>query len=84
MRTLHKILIAAALILSTVATGCRAQECQQMQRCCQALADLEGVGQSCDELAKQTKDPTTCRAVLRTLTYLVEDSGQDELPEQCR
>lgn len=78
------LFITAALLLITFATGCRARECQQMQKCCDVLAEYDGVGDTCGELAKQTKDPTTCRAVLRTLTYIVEDQGEVELPAQCR
>lgn len=83
MRSLY-LFILTALFMTTLATGCRAKECQQMQKCCDALSGMEGLGNTCGELAKQTKDPTTCRTVLRTLTYLVEEQGQTEIPAQCR
>lgn len=64
-------------------TGCRAAECRQMSQCCSAVQNMDGVGPACKGLADGTKDPTTCRAVLRTIGYMLED--QDEpLPDSCR
>lgn len=77
--TLLILLLASLVFLS----GCRAPECQQMMSCCEAIRDVDGVGPACGGLAEGTRDPTTCRDVVRTISYLFEDSGE-ELPEACR
>ena len=78
------MLAAAGLLLTLLALGgCKAEECQQMTECCAAVADVPGVGSSCGELAQQTRDPDTCRTILRTVRYMYEDrSGQP--PKVCQ
>ncbi len=77
--TLLGVLLCATALL----TSCRAEECRTMQACCEAMSDVEGTGAACKGLADQTRDPTTCRSVVRTLRYMMEDRGQ-EIPEACQ
>jgi hypothetical protein len=54
-----------------------------MTQCCTALSDSEWTGPACLSLADQTRDPTTCRSVLRTLRFNLEDRGE-EIPGPCQ
>lgn len=76
------LLLLTFLALFTFTTGCRAPECQQMLQCCSALEELEGIGGAC-VMAKDTRDPTTCRAVVRNLEYMLVDRDQ-EIPQECK
>lgn len=70
------------MFLSIAALGCRHSECRQMQRCCEASVDVEGVGHTCGAMSKDVRDPTTCRTITRTLRYMLEDKGE-KIPEAC-
>lgn len=72
-------LVASFLLFA----GCKADECQQMTECCAAVADVPGVGSACGELADQTRDPDTCRTILKTVRYMYEDRSGDA-PPVCR
>lgn len=70
------------LLLLMALAGCRAAECKQMLDCCEQVEDLEGLGGGCADLAEGTRDPQTCRDVLRTVGYMLEDRD-DSIPEAC-
>ena len=74
-------LISLALLV-VASFGCRAPECKQMLECCEAVEDLDGVGGACGELAADTRDPMTCRNIVRTVRYMLEDNDQP-LPDVC-
>ena len=75
--------IGIAVALAIALTACRAPECKQMTRCCEAVEDLEGLGASCAGLADDTSDPMTCRDVVRTIGYMLEDRDK-AIPESCQ
>ena len=79
----HTLLFPAIIIASAIALfGCRAPECQQMQECCSHIEELDGLGGACADLASNTRDPMTCRDVVRTIGYMLDD--RDEIvPEAC-
>lgn len=82
MRPLLPIPVAIAA-LTLLFAGCRAPECQQMIDCCEAAEeDLEDLGDACGDLAEETRDPQTCRDVVRTLGYMYEESERS-LPAVC-
>ena len=70
-----------ALLLAL--TGCRAPECQQMKECCAAVEDLDGLGGACVDIASDTRDPQTCREVVRTIGYMLDDRDRSR-PEACQ
>ena len=80
-------LLLAALALSSCLVGlsaCKASECQQMLACCDAIADLPGVGpRACGSIAEGTKDPQTCRVVKQTARYMLEDR-KNPIPAACQ
>ncbi len=81
MKRLH--LFPTILLFALVATfGCRAPECEQMLQCCEAVADMEGMGTACLALGEETRDPTTCRDVVRTIGYMLDDRDQTK-PDAC-
>jgi hypothetical protein len=87
MSTLAKWTRPALALIGTVSvlvlfSGCKAEECQQMIECCAAVSDVPGVGSSCGELAEQTRDPDTCRTILKTVRYMYEERTE-EPPEIC-
>lgn len=77
--TFSMIVIAVAVVLAS----CRAAECQQMDDCCAAVDDLDGLGAACAELAGDTRDPMTCSDVVRTIGYMLEDRDET-VPPSCR
>ncbi len=77
------VLTVFASIFLLVLTGCRAPECQQMSECCSAVDDLDGVGGACVDIASDTRDPQTCREVVRTIGYMLDDRDRS-LPEACK
>ena len=84
MKRVSRWLALAVLFAGAAsAVGCKASECERMSECCAAVEGAEGVGRSCGEFAKQTKDPDTCRSVLRTMEMMYEDRGT-ELPRACK
>ena len=72
-----------ALIGLAGMAGCKAQECQKMVRCCEAIKDHEGVGSACGEMAQGVKDPDTCRTILRTVDAMFEER-KEALPKACQ
>lgn len=76
------VICAGALALAFL-SGCRAEECQKMSRCCDAIQDHEGVGGACGELAEGVKDPDTCRTILRTVDAMFEQRDE-ALPQACQ
>lgn len=74
------IVLLVAVVLST---GCRAPECQQMIDCCDQIEDIDDLDGACMGLADDSRDPQTCRDVLRTIGYMLEDRGEP-LPDACR
>ncbi len=73
--------IAIALLLAL--GGCRSPECQQMIDCCEQVEDLDGVGGACAGLATDTRDSQTCRDVVRTIGYMLDDRDAS-VPEACQ
>lgn len=73
----------ASVFFMVAAPGCRPPECQQMSRCCEELSDLEALGATCHSEGADTRDPTTCRDVLRTIGYMLQDRGE-AIPPACR
>jgi hypothetical protein len=80
-KILMTMLIAVSFLMG--ATGCRAAECREMLRCCEAAAEVEGVGHTCGKMASGVRDPTTCRTILRTMRYMLEDRGE-AVPAECK
>lgn len=54
-----------------------------MLECCDAVEDLEGTGGACADLAQDTRDPQTCREILRTIGYMLEERDEP-MPESCQ
>ena len=54
-----------------------------MTECCAEIQGMEGVGQSCGSLTESTKNPDTCRAVLDTVKYMLEDRKKP-VPAVCK
>ncbi len=79
-RLLFPVLLAIALI---ALSGCRAAECEQMLECCSQVEELDGLGGACADLATDTRDPQTCRTVVRTIGYML-DEREDPRPESCQ
>ena len=63
-------------------TACRSSECRQMTACCDAVRDLDGLGGACVDLAQETRDPQTCREIVRTIGYMLDDRDEPR-PEAC-
>lgn len=84
-RKLRRLMWGSAALFAVLLLlgGCKSEECQQMTECCAAVADVPGVGSSCGELAEQTRDPETCRTILRTVRYMYEDRDGDA-PAVCQ
>lgn len=77
------ILILLLLVLSVGwLSGCRAAECKQMDRCCAAIQDDEGVGEACDEMTAGLSDPDTCRSVIHAAQAMLE-TREGPTPEAC-
>lgn len=78
-------LLFAAVLFGAVAlsTGCRAEECRKMTKCCAAIEGEEGVGGACGDLAQGVKDPETCRTILKTVEAMY-DRREEELPAACQ
>ena len=71
------------LTILIFAVGCEAPECQQLQACCAEIKDVEGVGKSCDGLAKGVTDPGKCKSITQSVGYMFESKG-NELPAVCK
>ena len=82
MKLSTTVSLAFALFIAIGSTACNDPQCQLMTRCCEALADLDGVGHACGEMSAGVTDPKTCTSIVQTLTYMVEDQGAS-LPAQC-
>ena len=54
-----------------------------MAECCSKVEELDGLGAACAGLAGDTRDPMTCRDVVRTIGYMLEDRDE-ALPEACQ
>ncbi len=84
---MSKSVLITAVVLVLLAfsslAGCRAEECQKMDRCCDQVRDVEGVGGACGEMAQGLKDPTTCRSVVRAVNAMFEERGE-EPPKVCQ
>jgi hypothetical protein len=78
---LFAFLFAAALSLACA--GCAPEECQLMKACCDAVKDVDGMGDACGELAQSVTKPETCTSVVQTVSYMYEDRGL-ELPDACK
>jgi hypothetical protein len=72
------VMLAASSLL-----GCRAEECRQMMRCCEAIEAEDGVGAACGEMATDVKRPRTCRTILRTVNHMFEERGEQP-PAVCQ
>ena len=75
--------VGVMFALACALGGCKASECERMLECCGAVGDGPGVGKWCGEFTQQTRDPDTCRSVLRTLEMMYEDRKK-ELPPVCK
>lgn len=82
LKRLIGLLLASSISL-LVLSSCRAKECRQMLACCEATRDIDGIGAACAGLAKETRDPTTCRTVIRTIGYHL-DNKDVPLPQACQ
>lgn len=77
-------LMVCCLFVSCLAMGCKASECQQMMQCCDAVKGMDGVGKrACGSLAEATKDPNTCREIIKTVRYMAEDRKKP-IPAACK
>lgn len=79
LAALLALLIVTALPLMT---GCKADTCQRMAVCCNAVKDAPGMGTACSKLAASTRDPQTCASVLQTVNYMLEDRKKP-VPQAC-
>lgn len=79
------VFLSAFLLAGAMATtGCKASECQQMMQCCHAVKDMKGVGKrACGPLAEATKDPNTCREIIKTIGYMAKDRKKP-IPAACQ
>ena len=78
------VLIAGLLVaVALIATGCRSKECARMLTCCQAVKDVDGVGDACGPRATGVDDPKTCQTIIETIGYMYEEKGK-ELPAECK
>ena len=82
MRSTVRLLAIILISLAVTLGACRAPECQQMLDCCQQVDELDGIGGACHDLADDTRDPQTCRDVVRTLGYMLEDRDEP-IPDAC-
>lgn len=71
------------VLLALVSTGCKSDSCRQMRACCDAVAEVEGMGEACGKLTKNVTKPETCLSVVQTVSYMYEDRGM-ELPDACQ
>lgn len=71
------------LIIALLALACEAPECQQLQACCAEIKEVEGVGSSCDGLARGVTEPAKCKSITQSVGYMFESKGQ-ELPAVCK
>lgn len=82
-RISSSVLILLFLVLSAAwLSGCRAEECKQMERCCTAIQDFEGVGEACSKLTAGLNDADTCSSVIYAAQAMLE-TREGEMPEAC-
>lgn len=82
-RISSSIYFLVCLFFSAVAlTGCQAPECAQMDRCCAAIQQVEGVGEACGEMTASVDTPQACRAVVSAAQAMFEERDE-ALPEAC-
>jgi hypothetical protein len=79
-RVFYTIITLASFV---VITGCKPDECRQMQACCDEVKGEPGMGQACGDLAQNVTKPETCRSVVQTVSYMYVDRGL-ELPAACK
>jgi hypothetical protein len=79
---IHRIVLLSLLIL-TLASGCRASDCEQMMQCCRSVKGLDGLGSACGSLAEGASDPNTCRSVTMTVRLMLERK-QQPVPAVCQ
>jgi len=70
-------LLASLLILP----GCQDPVCRTMHACCAASKDLQGMGDACGDLAKDVRDPDTCRTIVETIQQMYVNHGKKAPPE---
>ncbi len=86
MRRFHWHLVwmaALAFGLVTVLSGCRSRECARMMACCQAIKQVDGVGNACGSRANSVDNPKTCATILETVGHMFE-KRDEQPPEACR
>jgi hypothetical protein len=80
---LHILWLAGlAFAMVVLTSGCRSKECARMMTCCQAIKDVDGVGNTCGSRASSVEDPATCQTILETVGHMFEEK-EAELPEAC-
>ncbi len=80
---LHILLLAGlAITVAAMTAGCRSKECARMMTCCQAIEDVDGVGNACGSRASSVEDPKTCKTILETVGHMFEEKEAD-LPAAC-
>lgn len=80
---LASLLLVVLGLLVPGLTGCKSSECARMAACCAEVEGLKGVGESCGTLAEETANPDTCRAVTRTVRFMLEDRDKP-IPQICQ
>lgn len=77
---------AVVLLLSLTvmfASACKPAECARMTECCAEIQGMDGVGNACGSLSESTRNPDTCRAVLDTVKFMLEDRKKP-VPAMCK
>lgn len=75
-------LVGIAIALTVMTSGCRSKECARMMNCCQAIEEVDGVGNACGSRASSVEDPKTCKTILETVGHMFEEKDA-ELPGAC-
>lgn len=76
-------IIAVTIVCVFASVGCEPTECQQMNECCEAVEDLDGTGSACIDLTEDTTDVETCREVVRTVGFMLDERDKPT-PEACQ
>ena len=84
-RTSLFTIAAMALLLGmlTLTSACKPKECTRMTECCAEIQGMDGVGNACGALTESTKNPDTCRSVLDTVRFMLEDRKKP-VPAVCK
>jgi len=59
------------LIFVLISVGCGSPECETLKRCCEASAELPGMGGACG-MANDVTDPAKCQSITDTIRTMYE------------